>query len=143
MAASLAGSIKVLIEQAGLGLAAYRDDAGAAVTASSWVTISEAVSVNSVALGDHGLADAVTELVQVDLWQPWRAKSGGDPAEDYTLADRLYRVLHGAILPDPPMLVRSCTVDDFPRFVERDANLVHHAFTVRVQRDPVSAVTSA
>lgn len=143
MSASLAGSLKVLIEASGLGLAAYRDDAGPSVTADTWVTIDEGVSNVTVPLGDHGADDAVVELVQVDLWQPWRAKASGDPAEDYTLADRLYLVLNGAVLPDPPMPVRGCTVDSYPRFVERDTNLVHHAFTVRIQRDPAPAVTSA
>lgn len=143
MSASLGSSIKVLVEGAGLSLAVYRDDAGAAATASTWVTVSEGVSTTNVALGDHGAADAITELVQVDLYQPWRAKSSGDPAEDYTLADQLYGVLHGAVLPDPPMLVRSCTVDSYPRFVERESNLVHHAFTLRIERDRAPANTSA
>ena len=143
MSASLAGSIKVLIEAASLGLAAYRDDAGTAATDHTWVTITEGVSTNPVRLGDDGSDDPVTELVQVDLWQPWRAKTTGDPAEDYTLADRLYSVLHGAELPEPPMAVRSCKVDSYPRFVERDSNLVHHAYTVRIERDRAPAVTSA
>lgn len=142
MAASLAGSVKQLIEAASLGLSAYRDDAGAAVTGPAWCTITEAISANTVRLGDDGSDDPITELLQVDLWQPWRAKQTGDPAEDYTLADRLYDTLHGAILPNPPMLVRSCTVDSYPRFVERDSNLVHHAFTVRIARDRAPAVTS-
>lgn len=143
MSASLAGSLKVLIEAAGLGLAAYRDDAGTAATGSAWVTISEGVSITPVRLGDDGSDDPITELVQIDLFQPWRAKNPGDPAEDYTLPDRLHDVLHGAELPDAPMPVRSCTVDSFTRFVERDSNLVHHAYTVRIQRDRAPAVTSA
>lgn len=143
MSASLAGSLKVLIESAGLGLSAYRDNASASVTGTAWVTITEGVSTTTVAIGDHGQADTLTELVQVDLWQPWRAAVSGDPAEDYTLADRLHAAIHGATLPDPPMLVRSCTVDSYPRFVEEDENLVHHAFTVRIARDRAPAVTSA
>lgn len=139
MAASLSGSVKQLIESAGLGLAVYRDDAGASVTATTWATVSEAVSITTASLGDNGAADAVIELLQVDLYQPWRAENPGDPAEDYTLADLLYRVLHGALLPDPPMLVRSCKVDTYPRFTERDSNLVHHAFTLRIAREAASA----
>ena len=139
MAASLGGSLKHLIEASGLGLPVYRDDAGAAVTGPVWVTVTEGFSTNTVALGDAGDADAITDLLQADLWQPWRAKNPGDPAEDYTLADRLYGVIHGATLPNPPMLVRSCTVDSYPRFVERDSNLVHHAFTVRIARERASA----
>lgn len=144
MAASLGGAIKALIESAGLGLAAYRDTAGANVTASKWVTISEAISVTTDRHGDDGTDDPVTELVQVDLFQPWRALSPGDPAEDYELADNLHDVLHGAALEDAPMLVRSCKVDQVVRLVEDDRNLVHHAFTLRIRRDrPHASVSSS
>lgn len=141
MPASLAGCFKVLIEGSGLSLSAYRDDAGPSVTDSTWTTISEGISTTRVPLGDHGGDDPVTELVQIDLYQPWRAQTPGDPAEDYTLADELYGVLNGALLVDPPMPVRSVTVDSYPRLLEKESNLVHHAYTVRVERDraPVAA----
>jgi hypothetical protein len=139
-AASLSGALKQLIESADLGVAAYRDDAGAAAVGSRWVTIAEDISTVTDRLGDDGADDPVTELVQVDLWQPWRATAEGGAAEDYDLADQLHRTLHGAAL-DAPMLVRSCKVDDVQRFVERDANLVHHAFTVRIRRDRFAAPT--
>lgn len=133
-AASLSGALKQLIESADLGLAAYRDDAGANATGDRWVTITEGIVATTVRLGDGGPDDPVQELVQVDLWQPWRASAEGGPAEDYDLADQLHRTLHGATLTGP-VLVRSCMVDDVRRFVERDENLVHHAFTVRIERD--------
>lgn len=137
MAASISGSLKALIEAAGLGLAVFRDDAGSAATGTAWVTVAEALSVTRDRLGDEGAADALTELVQVDLWQPWRQDPvTGGPAEDYDLADQLFSVLHGAQLSDAPVLVRSCTVDSVVRLVERESNLVHHAFTVRLRREP-------
>lgn len=136
MAASLGGAIKQLIEGAGLGLSAYRDDLGPGTPPARYCTISEAVSVTTERLGDDGHDDSVTELVQVDLWQPWRAQAPGDPAEDFTLADRLHDALHGARLPGPPTLVRSCTVDSYLRMPpERDSNLVHHPFTLRIRRE--------
>lgn len=135
MSASLGGAIKTVVEAAGLGLAAYRDDAGKATTASKWVTISEGIVATTERLGDAGAADAVTELVQVDLWQPWRATGAGGAAEDYDLADQLARALHGARLTGAPTAVRSCTVDDVVRLVEREENLVHHAITLRIRRE--------
>lgn len=135
MAASLSGAIKQTIEGAGLGLAAYRDDAGTNVTDARWVTISEGIVITTRRLGDDGDDDPVTELVQIDLWQPWRSGPDGGAAEDYTLADRLEACLHGALLADAPMHVRSCKVDDCRRFVEKDRNLVHHALTLRIERE--------
>lgn len=135
MSASLGGALKQLIEGSGLGLAAYRDDAGKTTPAARWVTISEGIVKITERLGDDGADDPVTELIQVDLWQPWRAQVAGDPGEDYDLADQLERVLHGARLTGAPTAVRSCTVDDTVRLVERDSNLVHHAITVRIRRD--------
>lgn len=136
MAASISGSLKTLIEAAGLGLAVFRDDAGAAATGSPWVTITEDISTTRDRLGDDGAADALTELVQVDLYQPWRADPAtGGAAENYALADDLLAVLNGAVLADAPMLVRSCTVDSRVRLVERESNLVHHAYTLRLRRE--------
>lgn len=135
MAASLGGAIKQLIEGAGLGLSAYRDDLGPGTPPARYCTISEAVSVTTERLGDDGRDDPVTELVQVDLWQPWRAQAEGDPAEDYALPGRLYDALHGCRLTGAPTLVRSCTVDSMVRLVERDSNLVHHALTLRIRRE--------
>lgn len=135
MAASISGALKALIEAAGLSLTVARDDFGEGTPTGRYVTVSEAVSVTTDRLGDIGSDDPVTELVQVDLWQPWRAAVPGDPAESYGLADDLHQVLHGARLTAAPMNVRSCTVDGVQRLVERDSNTVHHAFTLRLKRD--------
>lgn len=135
MAASLSGALKQVVEAAGLGLAAYRDDAGTNVTNPKWVTISEGIVITTRPMGDDGDDDPVTELVQVDLWQPWRAGPDGGAAEDYTLADGLRSCLHGTLLTEAPMHVRSCKVDDVRRFVEKDRNLVHHALTLRIERE--------
>lgn len=135
MAASLSGALKQVIEAAGLGLTVFRDDAGTAVGLVRYVTVSEAVSVTTERLSADHDDDPVTELVQVDLWQPWRAETSGAPAEDYALPGNLHKVLHGAHLASAPTLVRSCTVDDVVRLLERDENTVHHAYTVRVRRE--------
>lgn len=135
MSASLGGAIKTVVEAAGLGLSAYRDDAGKATTSTKWVTIAEGIVITNESLGDAGASDAVTELVQVDLWQPWRSTGAGGAAEDYDLADQLCRALHGVRLTGAPTTVRSCTVDDVVRLVEREENLVHHAITLRIRRE--------
>lgn len=135
MAASLAGSLKALIEAGGLGIVAYRDTAGSNQTASKWVTIAEGVATTTERL-DTDDGQPVTELVQVDLWQPWRATTAGGAAEDYDLADQLCDLIDKAALPDPPVQVKSCTVDDCVRLPpEEDRNLVHHAITVRIRRE--------
>ncbi|QXC59330.1 hypothetical protein KSP35_13050 [Aquihabitans sp. G128] len=136
MAASLTGALKALIEPAGLGLSVWRDDlATGQPTGPRYVTVAEGISTTTERLsGDHD-GDPVTELVQLDLWQPWRAKTDGDPAEDYALPRSLRTLLHGARLTAAPMIVRSCTVDDVVRLVEREANTVHHAFTLRLRRE--------
>lgn len=135
MAASLSGALKQVIEAAGLGLTVFRDDAGKAEGLVRYVTISEAVSITTERLSSDHADDPVTELVQVDLWQPWGAPPRTGPTENYAIPGQLHRVLHGALLTSAPTLVRSCTVDDVVRLLERDENTVHHAYTVRVRRE--------
>ena len=135
MSASLAGALKAHIEALGLGLTAFRDDAGKTDGLTRWVTITEAVSTTTEDLGDDGAENQVSELLQVDLWQPWRATAAGGAAEDYDLADQLCRGIHRAPLTGAPTTVRSCKVVSAPRLLERDTNLVHHPITVRIRRD--------
>lgn len=135
MAASTAGAIKAKVEAAGLGLAAFRDEAPAS-QALPYVTIDESISLQPE-LGFNPLDDAaghVSEVVQVDLWQQWRDLATRAVTESYTLPGQLIRALHGVRLPASPKLVFECEVSHSIRMLERNDNLVHHAITVRIRR---------
>lgn len=140
MAASLAGALKAKIEAAGLGLSAFRDEApentDGTARALPYVTIMEGLSI--VPDGHFNpLDDAtghVSELVQVDLWEEWRNQSTRALAESMTKAGQLIRALHGVRLPVAPKLVFQCDVDGSRRLLDRKANRVHTAITVRLRR---------
>lgn len=143
MSLTTAAAVKVVIEAADLGLAAYRDRAPAG-EARPYVTISDGVSVTIDAHGDQGDADAdvaVTELVQVDLWE--RLKSGNpsdydgstsDPFEDPSLIRDLLALFRHSVPTTGPTHVYGVTVDGSVRLVEHDRGVVHHAVTLRVRR---------
>lgn len=145
MSASTSGALKALIESLGLSLSAYRDRApttevdGVTIPAARPnVTISEALSITD---DGHGRdADAVTELVQVDLWQRLDGAENysgrsTDPVESLTLADALRNGLHGAQLSTAPTRAYGVVVDQMVRLVEDDTGIVHHALTVRIRRN--------
>lgn len=143
MSATTAAAVKVLIEGAGLGLAAYRDRAPEG-TARPYVTISDGISIIPDAHGDAGDPDAdvsVAELIQVDLWE--RLKSGNpadysgastDDTEDPALLRGLLTVLRSTPPTTGPTLVYAIGVDQAVRLVEHDTGVVRHAITVRVRR---------
>lgn len=136
MSATTAGALKACIEGLSLSLTAFRDQAPADATL-PYVVVHEGVSRSREAHGDQGDPNAhraVTELVQVDLWQAWRNEDGS-LAESYTLAEALVAGIDGAPLATAPKRVYGCTVDGSVRLVERDENLVHEAITVRLRRD--------
>lgn len=134
MPATTSGGIKAVIEGAGLGLAAYRDQApdNAALP---HVTVDEGVSVVPRQDGgyDQQVEHTVTELVTVDLWQQHR-DGRGRPAEDYGLSRRLVRALRSASMPDSPTRVYGVKVNSVVRLVEDANNVVHHAITCEVKR---------
>lgn len=139
MSATFSNALKARIESLGLSLTAYRDRAPAG-TARPYVTISEGISTVRERHGDEGSSTAhraATELVQVDLWDNWRADASHATgvAESYTLPGALIRGIDGADLTTAPKRVYGCTVDSSVRLVEEDQNLVHHAITVRLRRD--------
>lgn len=137
MAASTAGAIKALIEAAGLGLAAYRDEAPERA-ALPHVIITEDVAL--VPSGSDGTFDrgagphSSRETVQVSLWERWR-DAGGLKGESYTLRDALVALLDGAALPVAPTHVWGVLFRSRRRLVERDVNLVQTAITIEVVRD--------
>lgn len=138
MSASTSGALKAHLEAAGLGLTVDRDERSKTNTAANWVTISEGISVvpKSINTPRDGLGPkAVSELVQVDLWQKWK-----DPdknvLESPALAKSLIRSLDGARLTTSPTLTWGVTVRSARRMPpEQVANLIHTAITVEVVRN--------
>lgn len=126
MAATTAGAVKAYLETQRLGLAVYRDIAPAAASLPH-VTVQEVISLVPEPLGDHGADPAVTELVQVDLWQT-------QGSETYTLPDAVVGALHGAVLTQHPKHVHGCVVRSAVRLVEPTENVVHLAITVALRR---------
>lgn len=132
MAATTAGAVKALIETFGLAVPVYRDTAPDG-QAAPYITVSEAVAVTVEPSGDFGGGDTyVTELAQVDVWQPTR-NPDMTVGESYTLTPTLLRGLQGGLL-NAPTHVYGMSVDSHLRLVERDTNITHTAITVRLRR---------
>lgn len=133
MAASTAGALKAYLEGKQLGLPWYRDRPPKD-QAYPFGTITEEVSLTVVQR-----ADAAAELVQVDLWQLARWPAGhaqaGKVAEDSALVRALQGALRRASLSATPTLTYQATLEGSVRLTEPADNLVHHALTVRVNRE--------
>lgn len=141
MAATTSGALKALIESAGLGLAAYRDEAPENATP-PFVVIHEAVSLvpDSSNTRHDGSQRQSREEVQVSLWQEWRSSSPASIAESYTLPDALKEAIDGAALPisgngAPPKHVWGLRFLSSRRILDRENNRVHHPLTVEVIRN--------
>ena len=87
--ATLAGSIKTLLEGLGLGLSVFRDIAPARAHL-PYVVVTERVAYSVLPHGDTDATDelAIREQVQLDVWQALRS-STGQRTEVYNLADRV------------------------------------------------------
>lgn len=135
MSNSTGNAIKALIESFGLGVSVYRDRAPSEVQP-PYVTVVEAISVvsdprfNSFDDSDHH----VTELAQVDVWQPWKTADRDGIAETYTLADAIAAGLDGVRLADSPNHVAGMRLTGMVRLLEPDDNVVHHSITVELRR---------
>lgn len=132
MAATTAGALKSRLEGLALGVPVFRDRAPEG-HALPYVTITEAVSV----VHDDNQYDAstVTELAQVDVWQPWKNPAGA-VVESYSLPGAVRAGMAGTSLPAAPTHVYGVTVDSAVRLLEAELNIVHHAITVRIRRNP-------
>lgn len=138
MSANTAGALKALIESAGLGISAFRDERTKTNTAANWVTISDGISAVPASINtpyDPLGPKVVSELAQVDLWQTWR-DSNDNLIESSALPRSLVRVLDGARLPTSPTRTYGVTVRSSRRMPpEQEANLVHTAITVELVRN--------
>ena len=132
--ATTAGAVKVLIEGAGLGLAAYRDRVPEDVNL-PYVSIMEGLALipDKLETSDGGYRTC-REIVQIDLWQQWRDPSSRAITENYTLAPALTRLLEGSNLPSSPQVVYGVLLTNRIRQLELDNNIVHDTLTVQVWR---------
>jgi len=142
MSASLGGAIKAYLESKGLNIAFYRDAAPQG-TKRPYGTIVENIALVMDPLESGGPATGATatgtETVQLDLWQTW-LKPDKTINEDPLLPDRITNAIHGArLLSTPPAsvspkLVYAILQRGRVRILDRDAGIVHHAYTLAVKR---------
>lgn len=133
MALTTGGALKAYLEGAGLGVPWFRDRPPKEQPYPFGLVLDEQ------SLTTSRRADAAAELVQVDLWQRARHPAGhpqaGKVAEDPQLVRALQRALRSFPLDAAPTLTFRGYLEGSVRLPDPDANLVHHALTVRVHRD--------
>lgn len=135
------GAVKRLIENAGLSVAAYRDDLPKEHTLPS-VTIDEEVATSPERHGDSGDPNGhhgESEQLFVHIWQAWRTDQG-KPAETYELPRAITHTLRTAAPftfgpDDSPTRVYGIRIDGRARLVEDDENVVHTTLTITLRRD--------
>lgn len=133
------GALKQYIEGLGLELAGFRDRAPNADTPLPYVRVTEAISITprrSGDFGDPGAAVQVTEEVQLDLFQQWKVSlEDKTVVEDFTLAERLVRRLHGADLSGVyTKRVYGVRVLTSTRLLNEEKNEVRQLITVALDR---------
>lgn len=150
MAATIGGAIKAYLEAQGLGIAVYkdappqavRDKATGRIVAPYCTYHEDIVPLRMRPMEDGGPANGgtaiVTQTFQLDLWQNWRAADDTN-LESPTLADAITRLLHGSkLLPSgagaPPVHVAGVRQVGRIRIEERDPRIVHHAYTLAIDR---------
>lgn len=161
MAATTRTALKAFLEQLGLNVTAFQDEAPQGKVP-PYIVILGPISLVPDSLEDGGtlliggtlpagatrptgVAQTVTELLQVDIWQQWRNPPAPDLdhvagqadralLEDYTLPDKVIGAIHGCRLLAAPQVVYGCLVRGVVRLFERDSNRIHHAITVAVHR---------
>jgi len=134
LATTTSGALKALIESLGLGVAAYGDRAPQQ-TKRPYVVVIEEIALVPDPFED-GHATTGVETAQVDLYQDWRDLSSGKLLEDYTLAPRLKRGLHGARTAlIGTAIVYVVRLVSSLRLLDEAGNEVHHTLTVEVWRE--------
>jgi len=152
MALTTSSALKQFIEQQGLSLSVYQDQAPdgtllitpntAAGLPSPYVTVDEALPVIPDQLED-GVATTVKEHVTVHVWMAWKNLLAPNTPrmEDPALAGKIAKALHGSRLLTsgsgaPPTTVYGVLVHSIgPRILERDENVVHVPIWVEVWRN--------
>lgn len=136
MAATTAGALKALIEAAGLGIPAYRDEAPDDAP-ERYVVVYEGISTTPDPSNNRYDDDKqVREQAQVTVWQRWRDLATKAVVESYTLAPALEALLDGAELPSSPTRNWAVLLRGTVRFPpNRDTNQVQTVLTVELVRD--------
>jgi len=123
-----------LVESLGLGISAY-GDRPPQQQKRPYVVVLEEIHLMPDPFED-GQATTGVEMIQVDLYQDWRDLSSGKLLEDYTLAPRLRRGLHGARTAKiGTLIVYVLRLTGSIRLLDEPGNEVHHALTVDVWRE--------
>lgn len=148
MAASTGGALKALIENAGLGLAAYRaddlprDKNGRATVALPCVIIQEELVLVPAGIDNpyDNLNHSGVETVQVSLWQNARDPATNVASESFTLPKSLQRLLDGAQFATsgsgaPATRTWGVRFVSSRRIPESASGRVQHAMTIEVVRD--------
>ncbi len=135
MATTTARAIKDFIESSlGLGLSAY-GDRPPQQQKRPYIVILEEIALVPDLFEDFKATTAV-ETVQVDLFEDWRDLLSGQLLEDYTLAPRLRRGLHGARTASiGSLIVYALRVQSSRRAIDEQANEVRHILTLEVYRE--------
>jgi hypothetical protein len=138
MAASTGGAIKAFLENQGLGIAVYRDQAPQKQPG-SYVVVQESLAF--IPDMEDGAVSTGVETVQIDLYQRYKSSPTDAPpnhvVETGELPRALIRALHGSRLMtsgtgQPATTVYSVLVRNRIRMLELDNNLVHDAITADV-----------
>jgi hypothetical protein len=149
MSATTGGALKAHLESFARGVPWYRDRAPQDAVLPFGI-IQEAISVVPLAMGDTTDQTAervVQEEAQVTLYQVWRG-ADGKPAEQYPLAEAIYKDLQGARLATHPKQVSGVKVTGMVRRLEVDnpngsavradttdgANVVAHIYLLNIWR---------
>ncbi len=140
MAATTAGAIKAYLEGLSFGVPVFRDGPRPGQEP-PYIVVQEAMPITADPRGCGDFGDpaaelTVTEIVNVDLIQQARLKTG--PAgtrntERYGLAEAIAHALHGCALPAHPARVHGVIVQSTDRIPIAD-NLVRHSTTLAVRR---------
>lgn len=140
-----AGAIRALLIAKNVTIPIYHnappnEKPGATVPAvlKPYVTITGPISTTPDGDEDGGAGNGgtsyVVDLHQIDLWDYWREVDGNGKKENYALAPAIHRALAGAALDAAPTRVYGMSVRNVIRLEERDANIVHTAFTLALRR---------
>lgn len=146
MSATLGGALKAYLEAKGLGITVFNDappvntPRAGKVGSPPYCTVAEDIALTMDPMEDGGPASGAeatgSEIIQLDLWQTW--KDGNDKRiESQTLANAISRALHGGLnltFGTPPTRVYGVLHRNRIRILERDNNIVHHAYTLDVRR---------
>lgn len=133
MSASIGAALKAYLETQNLGVPVFRDRAPESQDL-PYLSVAEEISLVPDRAGDNGAGATGAELVQVDVWQRFRNPVTGAVEEDFTLAGKVQRAIHGGRLDTAPTKVYGLHFVSSTRLIEDDQNILHTALTAEVRK---------